>query len=211
MKNFILFIVIFMLSVTMKAHQANASTTMLVEKENGTWVLQISSSLTAFQQEVRTHFSDTPYETPEEFRQMVLQHIKNNLHIIFNDNQEITLSNGIVQLGHETKVVFEVFGIPSGIKSVVVKNTVFEDINRSQSSLILLKEGFKKEHFVLNNTNNHMLALRVDGNEFVEIVENDSSLFSSGLILVFIAVIAALFLVYNSRSVDVTPSVISST
>ena len=39
-----------------KAHQADVSTTMLVEKEDNSWVLQISASLTAFQHEIQTHF-----------------------------------------------------------------------------------------------------------------------------------------------------------
>lgn len=189
------------MSLGMKGHQADISTTMLVEKENGTWVLQISSSLTAFQHEIRTHFAETPYETPEEFQQMVIEHIKNNLHLSFNNSQNITLSNGVVRLGHETKVVFQVFGIPSNIESAWVQNTIFKDIHRSQSAVVLLKEGFNKEQFVLNDTNNHTLELQVNGNEFVEIEENNSSLFYSGLLLIMIASIAAIFLLLNARPI----------
>ena len=189
------------MSIGMKAHQADISTTMLVEKENGTWVLQISSSLTAFQHEIRTHFAETPYETPEEFQQMVIEHIKNNLQLSFNDSQNITLGNGDVRLGHETKVVFQVFGIPSDIKSVMVKSTVFDDIHRSQSALVLLKEGFNKEQFVLNDANNHTMELQVNGNEFAEVEENNTSLISAGLLLIVIAGIAALLLLMNSRPI----------
>jgi hypothetical protein len=189
------------MSIGMKAHQADISTTMLVEKENGTWVLQISSSLTAFQHEIRTHFAETPYETPEEFQQMVIEHIKNNLQLSFNDSQNITLGKGDVRLGHETKVVFQVFGIPSDIKSVLVKNTVFDAIHRSQSALVLLKEGFNKEQFVLNDANNHTVELQVNGNEFAEVEENNTSLISAGLLLIVIAGIAALLLLMNSRPI----------
>ena len=189
------------MSIGMKAHQADISTTMLVEKENGTWVLQISSSLTAFQHEIRTHFAETPYETPEEFQQMVIEHIKNNLQLSFNDSQNITLGKGDVRLGHETKVVFQVFGIPSDIKSVSVKNTVFDAIHRSQSALVLLKEGFNKEQFVLNDANNHTVELQVNGNEFAEVEENNTSLISAGLLLIVIAGIAALLLLMNSRPI----------
>ena len=189
------------MSLGMKAHQADISTTMLVEKENGTWVLQISSSLTAFQHEIRTHFAETPYETPEEFQQMVIEHIKNNLQLSFNDSQNITLGKGDVRLGHETKVVFQVFGIPSDIKSVLVKNTVFDAIHRSQSALVLLKEGFNKEQFVLNDANNHTVELQVNGNEFAEVEENNTSLISAGLLLIVIAGIAALLLLMNSRHI----------
>ena len=192
------------MSLGMKAHQADISTTMLVEKENGTWVLQISSSLTAFQHEIRTHFAETPYETPEEFQQMVIEHIKNNLQLSFNDSQNITLGKGDVRLGHETKVVFQVFGIPSDIKSVLVKNTVFDAIHRSQSALVLLKEGFNKEQFVLNDANNHTMELQVNGNEFAEVEENNTSLISAGLLLIVIAGIAALLLLMNSRPIKNT-------
>ena len=156
-----------------KAHQSDVSTTMLVESENNTWVVQISASLTAFQHEIKTRFSETPYKTPEEFQQMVLEHLKNNLRINFN-GKDISFGEGIVKLGHETKVVFEVFGIPSDIQTVLVKNAAFQDIHRNQNALVLLKEGFNKEHFVLNDANNHTLKLYVDGNTF-KILDNKES------------------------------------
>ncbi len=174
----ILFIGLLLITLNVKAHQADVSTTMLVEKENGTWVLQISASLTAFQQEIRTHFSETPYKTPEEFQQMVLEHIQNNLHISFNDT-DVSFGKGVVKLGHETKVVFEVFSIPSEITSVLVKNSAFKEIHRNQSALMLFKKGYTKEQFVLNNANNHTLALQVNGNEFVEISKSRANMFSS--------------------------------
>lgn len=184
-----LFLIFSLPLITFKtlAHQPDVSTTMLVEKENNTWVLQISASLTAFQQEIRTHFSETPYKTPEEFQQMVLQHIKNNFQLTFNGDKAVTLSDGLVKLGHETKVVIEVYGIPSTIYSAVIKNTVFEDIHKNQSALVFLKEGFNKKQFVLNDYNNHSLALSVNGNEFVETFEKDTS-----MLLYFIVILTTL-------------------
>jgi len=190
----ILFICFLFMVLTVKAHQADVSTTMLVEKQNNSWVLQISASLTAFQQEIRTHFADTPYQTPEEFRQMVLEHIKNNLHISFNGVGNISLSNGVALLGHETKVVFEVFGIPSEINSVLVKNSAFKDIHKNQSALLLFKEGFSKDQFILNEANNHTLALEVSGNEFVEAGRNEASLFSSSTAFVLLGMSAIVLL-----------------
>ncbi len=173
MKRYILLCIAGLFSIASFAHQPNASTTMLVEKDNNVWVLQISASLTAFQQEVRTHFAETPYKTPEEFQQMVLEHLKNNLHISFNGDN-ISFGKGVVNLGHETKVVFEVFGIPSDINSVQIENAAFDDIYKSKSTLILLKEGFEKELFGLNNANNHTLKLYVEGNAF-KILDSDES------------------------------------
>lgn len=195
MKKVIILALFLFTSVVMKAHQPNVSTTMLVEKENNTWILQISASLSAFQQEIKTHYAETPYKTPEEFQKMVIEHIKNNLEINFNQNQEITLGKGYVKLGHETKVVFEVFGVPSEINTVFVKNSAFKDIHKNQSALVFLKEGFNKEHFVLNDKNNHALNLLVDKNKFVVKTENQASFFSYNMLfmLLGLAVVGFIF------------------
>jgi len=190
-KKIVLFIFL-LASITAKAHQPEVSTTMLVEKENNVWILQISASLTAFQQEIKTHFYETPYKTPEEFQLMVLQHVKNNLKIRFNKNQEITLSAGVVKLGHETKVVFEVFGVPSNISSVYVKNTAFKDIYKNQSALVLMKDGFNKEHFVLNKTNEHSLNLEVGEDKFIKIVGNKIDISSSRILIAVMGVLIVL-------------------
>jgi hypothetical protein len=186
MKKYIVVFVAGLFSMASFAHDPNTSTTMLVEKENNVWVLQISASLTAFQQEINTHYSETPYKTPEEFRYMVLEHVKSNLHITYNGNEDIRFGKGIVKLGHETTVVFEVFGTPLDIKSAVITNTVFEDIHKSQSALILLKEGFSKKHFMLNDANNYTLALQVDGNEFTEVTVQKANLFPPLLLFALI-------------------------
>ncbi|MCK0146224.1 hypothetical protein MWU78_11270 [Arenibacter sp. F26102] len=194
MKKYMLVLFALGFSMASFAHNPNVSTTMLVEKGNNSWVLQISASLTAFQQEIRTHFSETPYQSPEEFQQMVLEHIKNNLHISFNSGEDISFGNGAVKLGHETMVVYEVFDIPSDINSVLLTNTIFKDIHQNQSALILLKEGFNKERFVLNNANDHTLSLAVDGNQFVEVGKNEASFFSSSIGVIVLGVAAILVL-----------------
>ncbi|MGB5434828.1 MAG: hypothetical protein WBM98_02975 [Maribacter sp.] len=197
MKKYMLPLVAFWFSIASFAHNPDVSTIMLVEKENNVWVLQISASLTAFQHEVRTHFDETPYKSPEEFQKMVLEHIKNNLEISFNNNREITLGQGIVKLGHETNVVFEVSGIPSEINSVWVENNVFKDISRNQSALFLFKEGFTKEQFVLDNANGHTLALEVRGNKFVVVGTSKASFFSPYFGLFFIGLLGIGFLLHN--------------
>ena len=207
MKKQLLVCIIGLISMASFAHNPDVSTTMLVEKENNTWVLQISASLTAFQQEIRTHFSETPYQSPEEFQQMVLEHIKNNLEVSFNDGALIALGPGMVKLGHETKVVFEVLGIPSDIKSVRVKNTTFADISRNQSALLLFKEGFSKDQFVLHNANNHILELQVKGNTFVEAGKSKASFFSPyfGLLLIGLIGIGYVFYYVFDKKMRLIP------
>jgi hypothetical protein len=194
MLNKLIVFVFLFISISASAHQPEGSSTMLVEKENNTWILQISASLTAFQQEINTHFSETPYKTPEEFKQMVIEHIKNNLDITFNENQGITLSAGIVKLGHETQVVFEVFGVPSEIKSIVFKNSVFKDIYNNQSALMVFKEGFNKQRFVLNNKNNHTLKLLTDQDTFVLESKNEASFLSTKILFLVIGILAVSYI-----------------
>ena len=199
MKKYLLLLIVLFSSLSF-AHNPNTSTTMLVEKENNTWVLQISASLTAFQQEIKTHFAETPYKTPEEFQQMVIEHIKNNLNIVFNDSQTITLSKGIVKLGHETKVVFEISGVPLDIKSVFITNSTFKDIYKNQSGLLVLKAGFKKEHFILNNKNSHTLKLIAGDDKFV-VEEKKENSFSTTIVYVSLAIIAlgAVYLIIKRK------------
>ncbi len=128
---------------------------------------------------------------------MVLEHFSNNLHIRFNDGGNSKLVKGIVKLGHETSVVFEVDGIPLDINSVRVENNAFKTISRSQSALLILKEGFSKEHFVLNNVNNHTLALQVQGNKFVEAGQSRASFFSPYSGLLFIGLLGVSYLLYS--------------
>ena len=149
-----------------QAHQADLSTTMLVEQNEDQWVFQIRASLTAFQYEVRTHFAETPYKTPEEFKDFVIEHVKNNVTIYFNETDFVTLRNPYVKLGHETNVVFEVVGVPKNIESVFVKNSSFKDIHHNQSALVLLKKGFEQEQFVLNDANEHTMQLVTNNNKF---------------------------------------------
>ena len=198
MKKYLLSVITGLFSMIGFAHNPDVSTTMLVEQEHHVWVLKLSASLTAFQQEIRNHFSETPYKTPEEFQQMVLQHIKNNLTIKFNEGQEITLGQGYVKLGHETNVVFEVLGVPSQINSVYVQNRAFKDIYHNQSSFLLLKNGFKKEHFVLNEKNNHAIKLVTKDNEFVLDNKNEAGFFSKTGIYVLIGIVV-LSLLYSIK------------
>lgn len=197
MKNYLLVLIVLFSSLSF-AHNPNTSTTMLVEKENNTWVLQISASLTAFQQEIKTHFAETPYKTPEEFQQMVIEHIKNNLNIVFNDSQTITLSKGIVKLGHETKVVFEISGVPLDIKSVFITNSAFKDIYKNQSGLLVLKAGFKKEHFILNNKNSHTLKLIAGDDKFV-VEEKKESSFSTTIVYISLALVLVYLIIKRKK------------
>ena len=152
---------------SLQAHQPDLSSTMLIEREDNTWILQVRAALTAFEYEVAAQFPDRTFNTAEEFQEMVIEHVQANLSIRFNEGDVVVLENPFVKLGHETNVLFEVKGVPETINSVFVKNSSFKDISRNESGLVVFKEGFAKKQFVLNNKNEHSAELKVKENSFV--------------------------------------------
>lgn len=148
------------------AHQPDVSATMLVEKENNQWILQINASLTAYQHEIKEKYTDTGYSTPEEFKELVIKHLSENLIVLFNNQDTAVLQRATVKLGHETMAAFQVIGVPDSIKSLYVKNSSFKSIHRNQCALVLLKKGFSRKQFVLNDKNAHAVNLIVDNAAF---------------------------------------------
>lgn len=169
MSRYILALLFGFIAHSVTAHQADISSTVLAEQEEGHWVLQIRTSLTAFEYEIENNFGKSSYATPEEFQELVLKHIKENISINIDQESEVFLENGRVALGHETNVVFEVSGMPLEFDKLEFANSSFKNINRNQSALIVLKKGLKQSQFVLNNKNEHSVQLKVKDNQFVEV------------------------------------------
>jgi hypothetical protein len=155
-------------SFTKNIHDPLYSNTILIEQGDGSWVLQIQSALTAFEYEVHTNYGKDSYKTPDEFNTLVLQHLIKNLSIKINSKHAVRLENGYVKLGHETSAVFEVVGIPKKVTKILFTNSSFKDVFNNQNSLIILKKGFEKQHFILNNTNEHTVELKESRNQFVQ-------------------------------------------
>ena len=166
--NLFLGFCLLLLSSNVKAHQADASSTMLVE-QNGKWLFQITAALSAFEYEVMVHNPKKEYKTPEEFQLMVLELVKSQTLIVVNKKDTIRLIDGVVKLGHETKVVFEVTRAPIVFENILIKNTCFKDIRHNQSALVVLKEGVDKKQFVLNNDNDHTQYLRLVEGQWVAV------------------------------------------
>lgn len=73
-KNIVKFLFLFFAIISFEValgHNPSNSTTLLIEGKDGSWMLQIRASLTAFEQEVHIRYSKDSYKTPEEFRNLV--------------------------------------------------------------------------------------------------------------------------------------------
>lgn len=157
------------------AHQIDLSTVIFSKTDDGKIVMQLTSSLTAFQGEVRYHNSEDAYKTPEEFQQLVIDHFNKTFSMTINGETELKFINPIVLLGHETKLVAEVIGVPENINSVELKNEVFKDINNNQTVVIFSLTGFPaNQNFVLNNDNNQTLSASLQNGSWVKVDKSDT-------------------------------------
>jgi len=154
-------------SFTSKIHDPQYASSILIEQEDGSWILQIHSAMTAFEHEVHTNFGKDSYKTAEEFNDIVVKHLLKNITIKINNKNGISLKNGTVKLGHETSVVFKVVGIPKKIETISFTNSNFKDIHNNQNTLIIIKKGFKKQNFLLNKKNEYHVNLKISKNQFV--------------------------------------------
>lgn len=154
------------MSVSIYAHQPDLSYSLLSKAENGKYVLQISSSLSAFEEEIIYNYSKDAYKTPKEFKELVKKYFDKNVFLIVNEKDTLKFSNPLVLLGHETKFVVEVENIPDNIKSVYYKNNMFKDMHNNQMSVIMLVDGFPNKEYVLKNGNNQTILLEFENNQW---------------------------------------------
>lgn len=166
MMKYFLSICLAVTSLLAQAHQPDLSSTLLVEQEDGSWILTIRASLTAFEYEVHTKYGEDSYKTPEEFKELVICHLTESIWIGFGRNQAVSLEDGFVKLGHETNVVFRLLGMPKTLSNLIVENDCFKNIHGNQSALIILKKGFEKKQFILSPSNNHIVRLKARENYF---------------------------------------------
>jgi len=155
-----LFLTAFLLvSDVLFAHNPDFSSIIISKTENGQIVMQLNSSLTAFQQEVNYINREGAYASPEEFQDLVLQLFESRFAIVLNNNITLQFKNSQVFLGHETKIVSELVGLPEEINHIYLKNELFKDLYNSQSVVVFLLDRFPKEKFTLQRDNQHELNL----------------------------------------------------
>jgi hypothetical protein len=163
------------------AHQPGISSTTLIEGESGQWIIQLNSSLTSFQHEVKNAFGEDSYASADQFNQLVIKHFREHLTIKMNGNK-MTLTNGYVKLGHATTVVFELSGDFGNVDDIFVKNEAFKNIHDSRSVFRIIKEEYKKNEIILNNKNNYQVNVSLEDNRFV--LEN-TPLISQHVVIIF--------------------------
>ncbi|SFA81603.1 hypothetical protein [Algoriphagus aquimarinus] len=196
-----LFIGLFLVSFYATAHQSDISTAMLIERSEGQWVFQFNTSLTALQYEVQTIYGQNSYATPEEFQRLVIEHMKANFQLVFNQDNPAVISNTYVKLGHAFSVVFELEGVPAEISEVFVKSESFKDIYKNQSLFGIVRNGETSNQFILDNDNQHEARVLAEGDQFVSAISGtDTNYLVISLGVLLLALGAALYYKFKQKS-----------
>lgn len=192
------------ISTDVWAHQPDVSSTLLAENENGEWILKVTCSASALEYEIKKTFGADSYKSKEEFDKLVLKHFRNNLDLVANTKDKLTLNSDRVKIGHESQVLFKISGMPKDLQSITIKNSSFKDIYHHQSALMVFKNGFEKKQFLLNNENNNTLKLKADSNNWVLASNMDFKLPNSLKIIGLAGILLVLgflfYSVYKSRN-----------
>lgn len=190
-----LVMLVLLTSIVCQAHQAEFSSSLLSKTDDGKYILQIASSMTAFESEIDYIYTKKAYKTAEEFQKLVLDYFTKNVSFIVNGTEVLQLKDPMVLLGHETKIIVEVVGIPSNIKEMSYTNTMFKDLSHNKMGLIMLVDGFPKEQYVLENENNQTVQLELQEGTWVSTANTELHL-KKILYVIFFTILIAIPILY---------------
>ena len=177
------------------AHQPDVSTAVLSKTDDGKYILQITSSLSAFEGEIDYLYSKGAYKTPEDFIKLVVDHFNKNVFFIVNEKDTLKFGKPLVLLGHESKLVVEVLNFPKNTNSFYFRNTMFKDMPHNQMAVMMLIEGFPKEQYILANENEQTIQLELKEGAWVT-NDSDELKMKNVLYISFFLILAMLPLVY---------------
>lgn len=192
--KYLIFILLMSMSIDSYSHQPDMSTMIISEADDGKCILQINSALTAFEGEIEYIYGKNAYKTPEEFKDLVISHFKKNFILIINEHERLTFSNPLVLLGHDTRLVVELLGLPKNIKSIQLKSTLFKDIPRNQTLVIMLKTGFPDKQYILNNENKQEIYVVQNDGKWNSLNHKKNVLTKENLLIILPLIVLLLYL-----------------
>lgn len=164
----ILIVLLFLLGSIniLEAHSPSQAGTLFYQVDDNNWTIQVSSALAAFEYEVHNKYGVDSYKTPEEFNALVIKLVSEHITIRFNNGSPMELTAPVVQLGHETKVLFQVANAPKSFTSLALKNSCFKNLSKNKNVLFIVKKDGIKEKFTLENSNDFSVTLKLENNKF---------------------------------------------
>lgn len=198
MKYFPLLLLLLLLSFGSVAHQSDLSTVVISKTSEGKYVLQITSALTAFEGEVDYLYGLKAYKTPAEFNALVVQHFRKNFSLVVNDQDTMRFSNPAVLLGHETKLLAEITGMPTRVTSIRLRNGLFRDVANNQAMLVMLADNLPPQQYVLSNDNHQQLHLQLTNGQWASVQQQAGFLANPNNSLWLLLIIPVAYLVYRA-------------
>ena len=123
--------------------------------------------------------------------------------MIINNKDTIQFKNPKVFLGHETKLVTEIIGLPETINTIQLKNTLFKDIYHSQSIVIFLLEQFPTQKFSLGIDNKYQINIALKDGVWDNILEEktNSNFRYVGYFAILLVILAVFFVLKRRKTV----------
>ncbi|NDP22955.1 MAG: hypothetical protein GZ091_18030 [Paludibacter sp.] len=185
-KQWFFMLVMIITSFDGHAHQPDLSTAVLSKTDTGKYILQITTSLSAFEGEIDYLYSKEGYKTPEDFKKLVVDHFHKNVFFIVNEKDTLKFGKPLIILGHESKLIVEILNIPKKITAFYFKNTMFKDMPHNQMAMIMLVDGFPKAQYVLENTNEQTVQLELKKGTWIAVEKTELIIKKYSLILFFL-------------------------
>lgn len=190
----VLLVFITLTSVIGHAHQAEFSSSLISKTDDGKYILQIASAMSAFEGEVNYLYTQQAYKTAEEFKKLVIDLFLKNVTLTVNGDQVLKFKDPIVLLGHETKVIVEIIGIPKQINELSFTNTMFKDMTHNKMGLMMLVKDFPSEQYILENENQQSIHLELQDQKWVSVGNSIKTM--TVLYALSITAVLAILLVY---------------
>lgn len=176
MKKISVFLLLSLYSIVLFAHNAQISTMVLVQSNDNKWHLILSTSLTAFQYELKNSNPKLNLENinAEQFQEIILKHLREKIQVEAN-NKNIPLKNARVILGHQTDINFELSNMPQNIEKLNIQNLGFSTLRDHYCVLKILRKNGMENNIMLQKDNKFMVSLEAKNDSLVEVVSHNES------------------------------------
>ena len=185
MKSKWLITLLVLLSFKTMAHNPQVSN-ISINQDAATkkYSLLINVPLLTCENELRNSYPSIQIDSlsKNKFQELLLNHFKKNIQFIANNNDTLLLSKGMLSIGHETQLIFEVSDLPQTVHTLHLKygalSSQYDHFAILQISLADKTTG----KFIFNNGNNYELSLINKNNQLV-LADNQSSLFQPAYLI----------------------------
>lgn len=157
-------------SLGVRAHNPQLSTMALVQGHDKTWTLNISASLTAFQYELKNSYPDQGIDRldADAFQKKIIEHLRRKIHIQAGTGRTIRLAHGMIRLGHQTDVRFNVTGMPDQLQALQLRHLGFSTLKNQYCVLTIQTPASPTKTCILQDENAFLVSLQTDRHTLVE-------------------------------------------